>query len=181
MKKKILIALLIALTLVGCTYEEAQRKATPTVTIAPTNTPSPTNTPTPTILLTEENYKAACELMYNDDFFKSTAEVGKLIKARCMISERYKYGSSSTMGIAVENITEKYNLILECIGCTVMHKETADSLTPSYFGKQIYFMFTEENRSVMESFKGAEKYMMYGEVIQNRSGTFVLFKYAEVE
>lgn len=128
---------------------------------------------------TEEEYKTACKEVYNDDFFKSEVEVGALVKIPVMISSKYDYGITSLQGILVEEITEKYNLETNCIGCTVMHESTKNDSLPSYFGKQIYIMFVKDGSMNMETFKTGQKIIIYGEVIQNTHGHYILPKYYE--
>lgn len=128
---------------------------------------------------TEEEYKALCKEVYNDDFFKAEVEVGTLVKIPVMISSKYDYGITSVQGILVEEITEKYNLETNCIGCTVMHESTKNDSLPSYFGKQIYIMFVKDGSMNMETFKTGQKIIIYGEVIQNTHGHYILPKYYE--
>lgn len=131
--------------------------------------------------LTEEEYKNLCVEVYNDDIFKSTINVGQYVKIHVMASSKYKYSSSDIQGIIVRDITENYNLEKNCLGCTVMHESTKDSTIPSYFGEQMYIMFIKENEINLDTFKTGDKYIIYGEVIQNVNGTFVLPKYYEEE
>lgn len=132
-------------------------------------------------LLSEEEYKAKCTEMYNDDFFKSTPKVGSIVKAHIFTSEKYKYNSSSMQGILVEDITEKYNLAMNCLACAVMHEETKDSIVPSYFGDHIYMMFIDGAELNIDTYKTGEKLILYGEVIQNKNGVYILPKYIETE
>lgn len=131
--------------------------------------------------LTEEEYKNLCQEVYNDDIFKSTINVGKYVKIHVMASSKYKYSSSNVQGIIVKDITEKYNLSMNCLGCTVMHESTKDSTVPSYFGEQMYIMFIDGNEMNLDTFETGQKYIIYGEVIQNVNGTFVLPQYYEGE
>jgi hypothetical protein len=129
--------------------------------------------------LTEEEYKALCEEMYNDHFFKETPTVGTLAKVHVMISEKYKYNATDVFGMVVDEITEKYDLEKNSLGCTVMHESTKDSTLPSYFGKQIYLMFEKEAEFKMDNFELGQKVVVYGEIIQNTNGSFLLLKYIE--
>lgn len=129
--------------------------------------------------LTESEYKANCKELYYDDFFKNTPSVGQLVKVHVMASSKYKYSSSDMQGIIVEEITDKYNLEMNSLGCTVMHESTKNDTVPSYFGEQIYVMFQEGGVLNLDTFKTGQKFTLYGEVIQNKNGTFILPKYYE--
>lgn len=130
---------------------------------------------------TEEEYKALCKEMYNDDFFKSKPNVGQFAKVSCMISQKYKYTSSSMQGILVEDITDEYELELKSIGCTVMHEETKNDAVPSYFGEYIYMMFDDNMEFYFDYLKTGNKVIVYGEIIQNKNGIYILPKYIEEE
>lgn len=128
---------------------------------------------------TEEEYKNICVEMYNDDFFKSTPDLGKYVKIYVMASSKYKYSSSDMQGIIVQDITEKYNLSMNCLGCTVMHESTKEGSVPSYFGSQIYIMFVDGENINLDTFETGQKIIIYGEIIKNTNGIFVLPKYYE--
>lgn len=188
MKKKIIpLFLLLCLTLISCehypqnynnnsgntnknnNYEKQTEEEKPTETTIDYNS------------LSEDEYKAQCVEMYNDDFFKSNPKAGTLIKAHIFTSEKYKYTATSMQGILVEDITEKYNLALNYLTCCVMHEETKDDAVPSYFGDHIYMMFIDGAELNIDTYKTGEKLILYGEVIQNKNGVFILPKYIETE
>ena len=129
--------------------------------------------------LTESEYKDQCKEVYNADVFKNTIPVGQFVKVRVMASEKYKYGRTDMWGIITEDITEKYNLQRNSLGCTVMHESTKNDAVPSYFGDQMYVMFQEGGVLNLDTFKTGQKFTLYGEVIQNKNGTFILPKYYE--
>lgn len=131
--------------------------------------------------LTESEYKANCNEVYNADVFKNEIPVGQLVKVRVMASEKYKYGRTDMWGIITEDITEKYSLERNSLGCTVMHESTKNDSVPSYFGEQMYVMFQQGGALNIDTFKTGQKFTLYGEVIQNKNGTFVLLKYYEAE
>lgn len=130
---------------------------------------------------TEDEYKALCSEKYYDDFFKSTPNVGEYVKIHAFTSQKYKYSSGDMQGILTEDITKKYNLELNSLGCCVLHEETKDDAVPSYFGKHIYIMFVKDAELNLDSFKTGQNVIIYGEVIKNDNGTFVLPKYIEEE
>lgn len=133
----------------------------------------------PKVELTEAEYKSNCKEVYNADVFKNTIPVGQFVKVRVMASEKYKYGITDMWGIITEDITEKYSLERNSLGCTVMHESTKNDAVPSYFGEQIYVMFQEGGVLNLDTFKTGQKFTLYGEVIQNKNGTFILPKYYE--
>jgi hypothetical protein len=184
-KGKIFILVIICILLVSFLIDESKK---------PSETPKKKEDETQTIVeekeestqdveteknYTEEEYKTACKEIYNDDFFKSEVEVGTFVKIPVMISSKYDYGITSMQGILVEEITEKYNLETNCIGCTVMHESTKNDSLPSYFGKQIYIMFVKDGSVNIDTFKTGQKLIIYGEVIQNAHGHYILPKYYE--
>ena len=130
---------------------------------------------------TEDEYKALCSEKYYDDFFKSTPNVGEYVKIHAFTSQKYKYSSGDMQGILTEDITKKYNLALNSLGCCVLHEETKDDAVPSYFGKHIYIMFVKDAELNLDSFTTGQNVIIYGEVIKNDNGTFVLPKYIEEE
>lgn len=129
--------------------------------------------------VSEEDFKSMCVEIYNDDFFKETQEVGTCVKVNLMGASKYKYSSMDTQGILVEDITEEYGLAMNCLGCSVMHESTKDDAVPSYFGEQIYVMFIDGGEINIDTFKTGEKFILYGIVIQNQNGNFILPKYYE--
>lgn len=129
--------------------------------------------------LTEQEYKALCIEVYNDDVFKETVDNGTKVKIYVMASEKYDYSPTSMQGILVEKITKKYNLETSCLGCTVMHESTKNDAVPSYFGEQIYIMFQKDSTFDIDTFKTGQKLIIYGEIIQNTNGHYVLPKYYE--
>ena len=128
----------------------------------------------------EEDFKNICVEMYNDDFFKETQPIGTCVKVNLMASSKYIYYPSDIQAILVEDITENYGLEMECLGCCVMHESTKDDAVPSYFGEQIYVMFENGAEINMDIFKTGEKFVLYGIVIQNQNGTYIMPKYYEV-
>lgn len=129
--------------------------------------------------LTEQEYKSLCIEVYNDDVFKETVDNGTKVKIYVMASEKYDYSPTSMQGILVEKITKKYNLETSCLGCTVMHESTKNDAVPSYFGEQIYIMFQKDSTFNIDTFKTGQKLIIYGEIIQNTNGHYVLPKYYE--
>lgn len=136
----------------------------------------------PTVIeYTEDEYKSLCIEKYYDDFFKSTPIVGEYVKIHVLTSQKYRYSSGDMQGILTEDITKKYNLALNSLGCCVLHEETKDDAVPSYFGKQIYIMFVKDAELNLDSFKTGQHVIVYGKIIKNDNGTFVLPKYIEEE
>lgn len=130
--------------------------------------------------LTLEEYTTMCEEYYYDDFFYGTAPVGKYVKIYGFITGKYMYRSSDVQGMLVEEITNKYNLEYKCIGCGVMHEETKNDSIPSYFGDSIYLMLEKDGIYTLDSFKTGNKIIVYGKIIQNESGIYVLPRYIEL-
>ena len=181
--KTIIVLCLIILNFCGCVYYESddetvEKQENAIVQETEKGTEQKNEEPK---VYTEEEYKALCKELYNDDFFKKTPSVGKLVKVHVMASAKYKYSSSDTGGIVTKDITKKYNLEMKSLGCTVMHESTKNDAVPSYFGKQIYIMFEKNNEINIDTFKTGQKFVLYGEVIQNKNGTFVLPKYYKME
>lgn len=171
---KIFVVLLFSVTLVACGSSN-DRNDNGYIS------PKPLETEIPSKEYTEDEYKELCKQVYNDYFFKEEPKVGDHIKVNVMCSTKYKYFESDMQGIITKEITKKYNLAMNCLGCTVMHESTKDDKVPNYFGKQIYIMFVNGSELNIDTFKTPEKIVIYGEVIQNENGIFVLPKYYEVE
>lgn len=131
--------------------------------------------------LTEDEYKKQCAEKYYDDFFIDTPDVGEFVKIYAFTSEKYKYYSGDMRAILVEDITEQYNLKLNSLGCCVLHEETKDDVVPSYFGKHIYIMFSNGGDIKFDDLKTGKRIIIYGKVIQNVNGIYILPKYIEEE
>lgn len=130
---------------------------------------------------TEDEYKALCSEKYYDDFFKYSTMVGEYVKVYAMVSDKYEYSSSDMFGILTEDITDKYNLEMNCVVCSVLHKETKNDNIPSYFGKHIYVALEKYYTYSINQFKQGQKIIIYGEVIKNSNEYFILPKYIEWE
>lgn len=130
---------------------------------------------------TEDEYKNLCQELYYDDFFDEAPDVGQYVKFHGFISEKGQYTSSSTFGIVIEDIDDKYNFRKDYLGCCVLHEETKDSAIPSYFGESIYLMFPSESDLLIENYESGQYVVVYGEVVQTWSGIFIIPKYIEEE
>ena len=131
--------------------------------------------------LSEENKEELCIELYNDDFFKDVPQVGTYVKFYGFISEKGEYTSSSTFGIIIEDIDNKYNFNKEYLLCCVMHEETRNDAVPSYFGESIYLMFPSDAELDISCYEPGQKVVVYGEVVQTWSGIFIIPKYIEEE
>ena len=177
-KMKIFVCLILSIIVLnGCIYVPEEQ--TENTDLQEQVEDQEENKEEPKVELTESEYKANCQEIYNDDIFKNTIPVGQFVKVRVMASEKYKYGRTDMWGIITEDITEKYSLERNSLGCTVMHESTKNDAVPSYFGEQIYVMFQEGGVLNLDTFKTGQKFTLYGEVIQNKNGTFILTKYYE--
>ena len=130
---------------------------------------------------TEDEYKNLCQELYYDDFFDEAPDVGQYVKFHGFISEKGQYTSSSTFGIVIEDIDDKYNFRKDYLGCCVLHEETKDSAIPSYFGESTYLMFPSESDLLIENYESGQYVVVYGEVVQVWSGIFIIPKYIEEE
>lgn len=143
---------------------------------------TPTNLPTKTQLPknpTEKEYKDACKEYYNDDFFKDTPKNNTYVKFYGFTGNKYKYSASDIQGIIVEDITDEYNLERNCIGCTVMHESTKNDKSPNYFGDSVYIMFEKDGKFKFDDMMSGKYITVYGEIIQNKNGIYILPKYIE--
>lgn len=138
-------------------------------------------TETENIEYTEDEYKNLCQELYYDDFFDEAPDVGQYVKFHGFISGKGQYTSSSTFGIVIEDIDDKYNFRKEYLGCCVLHEETKDSAIPSYFGESTYLMFPSESDLLIENYESGQYVVVYGEVVQIWSGIFIIPKYIEEE
>lgn len=133
------------------------------------------------IELDEETYKQLCTEMFYDDLITNIPATGQLVKVHIFASEKYKYTKGSIQEYLVEEITEQYKLELNALACCVMHEETKDNIVPSYMGEHIYMVFQKNSDFSIDTFKTGEKVIIYGEIIQNKNGVYILPKYAEEE
>lgn len=176
MKKILIFLVLLCFVLISC--GEQEENYSNNTEQSETNSETETELP---IEYTEEEYKALCKEVYNDYFFENKPNVGDYVKIHAMVSSKYEYFPTDTMGMIVSDITQKYNLDFNCLGCNVMHQPTEETVVPIYFGEQIYIMFIKDEGLSADSFNGAEKIIIYGEVIKNSNGSFILPKYFETE
>ena len=130
---------------------------------------------------TEDEYKNLGQELYYDDFFDEAPDVGQYVKFHGFISGKGQYTSSSTFGIVIEDIDNKYNFRKDYLGCCVLHEETKDSAIPSYFGESTYLMFPSESDLLIENYESGQYVVVYGEVVQIWSGIFIIPKYIEEE
>lgn len=130
---------------------------------------------------TEDEYKNLCQELYYDDFFNKEPYVGQYVKFYGFISGKGQYTFSSTFGMIIENINDKYNFNKEYLGCCVMHEETKNDSVPSYFGHSVYLMFPGDTELDISCYDSGQKVVVYGEVVQTWSGIFIIPKYIEEE
>lgn len=195
MKKLIIISLLFNLLLIsltGCAdykFEEDELSSTIKQTnnyFSYSNESTEKLTEAPTEEATEKElslneFMDLCQEKYYDDFFKYYTKVGEYVKVYAMVSDKYKYSSSDTFGILTKDITDKYNLEMNCVVCSVLHEETKNDNIPSYFGKHIYVALEKYYAYNINQFKQGQKIIVYGEVIKNTNGFFILPKYIQWE
>lgn len=185
---EIIIVIVILAAIFGGDEEEKSNTSNPTATstqyvsnetekpVDYVPTIKPTSIPTN---LSEREYKDMCEEYYNDDFFKDTPENHAYVKFYGFTGNKYKYSASDIQGILVEDITDEYNLERNCIGCTVMHESTKNDTSPSYFGDSIYIMFEKDGKFKFDDMMSGKYITVYGEIIQNKNGIYILPKYIE--
>lgn len=129
--------------------------------------------------LTEDEYKAQCIELYNDDFFKDTPNNNIHVKFYGFTNDKYTYRPSDVRAMVIENITKQYNLENKYIGCSVMNESTKNDTIPSYFGESVYIMFEKDGKFNFEEMKSGKYITVYGEIIQNDNGIYILPKYIE--
>ena len=195
MKKIIIISLLANLLLIfstGCANYELEENESNSTTkqtndyISHSSESTEKLTEPPTEETTKEElslneFMDLCQEKYYDDFFKYFTRVGEYVKVYAMVSDKYEYGPSDMFGILTEDITDKYNLEMSCVVCSVLHKETKNDNIPSYFGKHIYVALEKYYAYSINQFKQGQKIIIYGEVIKNSNEYFILPKYIEWE
>lgn len=134
-----------------------------------------------TINMSENEYKTQCEEFYNDDFFDNEPSVNQFVKFEGFISGRYEYTNTSTIGIIIEDVRDKYDLDKRYLGCCVMHKETKDDAIPSYVGDSLYLLFNNDYSLNFDNYKEGQKIYVYGQIIQNKNGIWIMPKYIDVK
>ena len=174
---KPLCLIVVVIAFSACSAQKTQPK---TQDLIDTTTPV-SETESVVVELTKEEYKELCRDAYNDDFFKATPEIGESLKIHVMVSEKNSFSSSDPQGIILRHIISEYNLEHKYIACSVMHNAKETDTVPNYFGKHIYLMIKTNGNIDMETFKTGDKAIIYGDVIKNDNGTFILPKYYELE
>lgn len=181
--KKQIILILSAILLCGCanSTNDVQENSSSDMQTSQATTINVEETTMDFVPLSEDEYKAQCKEMFYDDFFNRKPNVGEYVKIYALTSTKYKYSSGDMQGILTKDITKQYNLALNSLGCCVLHEETKNDAVPSYFGKHIYIMFVKDAELNLDSFKTGQNIIIYGEIIKNNNGIFVLPKYIERE
>lgn len=129
--------------------------------------------------LTEDEYKAQCKEFYNENFFRETPSNNIHIKFYGFTNDKYTYRPSDVRAMVIEDITNSYNLENKYIGCSVMNESTKNDTIPSYFGESVYIMFEKDGKFNFEEMKSGKYITVYGEIIQNDNGIYILPKYIE--
>ena len=124
--------------------------------------------------MTEEEYKAYCEVMYNKEIFERDDFVGKHVKVYGMISGKNEYTYSSMFASAIRDLTKKYDLSKKYLIIGVAHEGKG-----SYVGDSLYLLFDNEGELSIDDYERGE-IIIYGEVVQCAHGPFIIPKYIEI-
>ncbi|MBQ2902411.1 MAG: hypothetical protein IJE49_11280 [Agathobacter sp.] len=125
--------------------------------------------------MTEEEYKAYCEVMYNKEIFERDDIEGKHIKIYGFIAGKYRYTDSSTFGMVINDLTKKYDLDTKYLDLGVAHEGKG-----SYAGDGVYLLFDNEGDLSIDDYESGLEIIVYGEVVQCWNGPFVIPKYIEI-
>jgi hypothetical protein len=176
--RKIVVLFLICLFLCGCYYQENEEN---TEILQEISEEESIEVESIEVEYTEEEYKELCKEVYYNDFFAETpsVDVGNYVKFNGFISGKATYYYSDTFAMVIDDIDEIYNFRREYMGSCVMHEETKDDATPSYFGESVYLMFPETSNLDIENYNTGEHYIIYGEVVKTWNGIFIIPKYIE--
>jgi len=126
--------------------------------------------------MTEEEYKAYCEVMYNEEIFERDDIEGKHVKLYGFISGAFYYTNTSTFGLVIDDLIKKYDLDKRYLQIGVAYDEELSS----YFGTQMFLLFDNNNDLSIEDYLNASEIIVYGEVVQCWSGPFVIPKYIDI-
>lgn len=130
--------------------------------------------------LTEEEYKAMCEEVYDESTHDNDApsleeklEVGQLVKIDGSISFKYKDLQVGVFG-EWENRLESYYF-----KCGVLNTGYSEPNLPVY-GELIYLVFDKQGNLSADDFETGQEVVLYGEVVLEWDGVYVVPKYMEI-
>lgn len=181
MKRKLILCFLLCIwCLVGCGSNGDENESIESAQGSNLNTETESETEEVKVY-TEEEYKALCQVVYYDDVFEKELEVGKYVKIHGFISGKGSYSYSDMFGIIIDDIRKEYDLEKKYVSSCVLHEEKTDYNMPTYVGESVYLLFDKENSLSPDDLESGEKVIIYGEVVQNWSGVFIIPKYIEAE
>lgn len=125
--------------------------------------------------LSEEEYKAMCQAIYDDDDtlkLEERLEVGQLVKIDGKLFNEYKSLQVGAFGEWRNRLEDRY------FKCGVLTKERSDS--NSVYGERVYLVFDKEGEWTVDDFELQQIVVVYGEVILEWDGVYIVPKYMEL-
>ncbi|MBQ8519244.1 MAG: hypothetical protein IJ455_06565 [Agathobacter sp.] len=132
--------------------------------------------------MTEEEYKAFCEVIYSKELLDSNEIEGKHVKIYGIVNGIGSYVAYDTFACVIDNVAKKYDLSKRYISVSPAFKEDIVNnirIGYIYSGKAMYLLFEEEKDSPIYEYKKGDEITIYGEIVQCWSGPFVIPKYIE--
>ena len=181
MKRKLIVLLILCMCfLVGCGGDDEKDKGKNTET----QQESEVDTEAEKVAnMTEEEYKAYCEVIYSDDLFERDDIEGKHVKIYGLIDGAGVYSNTDTFAFVIEEVAKKYDLSKRFISVAPAYKALIVNnveIGYNYVGRdEMYLLFEEGKDSAIDEYKRNDEITIYGEVVQCWSGPFVIPRYIE--
>lgn len=132
--------------------------------------------------LSEEEYKALCQVIYNnEDLMEEKVQDGQYVKLQMWLTNKYKYSYGDMFWVVINKLTQKYDLEEEYFEGGALNRDNDDQYSAtSYVGESVYLLFNKEYSLSIDDFEEGDHVVVYGEMVQTWSGYFVMPKYMEV-
>lgn len=137
--------------------------------------------------LTEEEYKAMCEEIFDDEkmLLEDKLYEGQYVKMQVSPGSAYSYERFDTFGCIIDDLIEEYDLEDVYYKCGVLHEEFSKPNLPVY-GDLVFLLIDKASPLSIDDFESARDretgrpIVIYGEVVQMWSGPFIIPHYIEV-
>ncbi|MBQ8519246.1 MAG: hypothetical protein IJ455_06575 [Agathobacter sp.] len=180
MKRKLILCFILSMCfLVGCGGNDDEKDKGKNTE---TQQESEVDTEAEKVANMTEEYKAYCELIYEDKLYgRDRALEGKHVKIYAFIRGKGSYSYSSMFASAIRDLTKKYELSNRYISIEPAYEKRGDMIGDLRYNgsEQMYLLFEEGKDSAIDEYKNYERITIYGEIVQCAHGPFVLVKYVE--
>jgi len=130
--------------------------------------------------MTEEEYKAYCEVIYEDELLERDDLEGKHVKIYGSVYSKGSYIDNSIFGDVIEGVRKKYDLSKRYLLVAAACEERSNVIEGGLiYGDHMYLLFENGKDSAVDEYKQMDDITIYGEVVQCWSGPFVIPRYIE--